>query len=123
MKFFVSALLVFSTLSWSQPEPTSEQDMAAELYADYVSHKAFSSKCDALNNDERFQKIFEKWVSKNKIKINSGYETLKQHYSAQNLEVNEVFKWKTEAELRYFSKISPEEKSLVCKRLEFFISE
>lgn len=116
-------LLGFSAFSSSQSELTSEQRINGEIYANYVSYKSFVSVCDGLEQSNQYQALFEKWVEGNKSKIDSGYEILKRHYEHQDLDVDEVFSWKTNAELKAHSEDSTELKTKSCGRLKSLISE
>ena len=112
---FISIL--FSCSAISTPKLTTEESRVAELYADYVSNQIFAGLCSKFSADNRYKVSFEKWRNKNDEDIASGEVILTHYYSSQDLNIYEVFKWKTDAEEVYFKEANEKEKSTICKRV------
>ncbi|MCF2859795.1 hypothetical protein L1286_20135 [Pseudoalteromonas sp. SMS1] len=94
----------------------------AELYANYVSKAAFVAICSKFDGTKNYDKPFNKWVEKNKEDIAKGRAILTRHYSAQGADIDELFNWKTDAEMDFFKAGTQQEKLVICNRVITSIS-
>ncbi len=118
MKFKILLItLFFSFTAIAKPLLSAEEDRVAEIYANYVSHQLFVELCSEHNAAKNYQIEFDKWFEKNHRDITSGRLILTRHYSSQDLKIDDVFKWKTDAEAAYFKEATVDEKITTCKRL------
>ncbi|MBO9492426.1 hypothetical protein J7384_18840 [Endozoicomonas sp. G2_1] len=109
--------LVLSSNAISQNQLTAEQQKVAEVYASYVSNQAFVTLCSKLDKVNDYEVLFKFWTSRDLQGIEQGKMILSHHYSSQNIEIDEVFKWKIDAEKNYFNASSKNEKIVACKNL------
>ncbi|KTD91837.1 hypothetical protein ATS71_06080 [Pseudoalteromonas sp. H71] len=109
--------LMFSGNAISQTPLTLEEQKKAEVYANYVSSQAFVELCSKFEAVNTYKDAFKQWTNINQNDIQKGQSILSRHYSSQKLEINEVFKWKTDAEIKYFKAASKPEKIEACKNL------
>ena len=115
--------LMFSGNAVSQTPLTLEEQKIAEVYANYVSSQAFVELCSKFDAVNTYKDAFKEWAVINQSDIEKGQIILSRHYSSQELEVDEVFKWKTDAEIKYFKAASEPEKIEACKNLLISVSK
>ena len=115
--------LMFSGSAISQTPLTFEEQKIAEVYASYVSSQAFVELCSNFDAVNTYKDAFKQWADINQSDIEKGQVILSRHYSSQELEVDEVFKWKTDAEIKYFKAASEKEKIQACENLLVSISK
>ena len=109
--------LMFSGNAISQTPLTLEEQKKAEIYANYVSSQAFVELCSKFEAVNAYKDAYKQWTDINQSDIEKGQIILSRHYSSQELEIDEVFKWKTDAEIKYFKAASKPEKIEACKNL------
>jgi hypothetical protein len=115
--------LIFSGNAVSQTSLTIEEQQKAEVYANYVSSQAFVELCSKFEAVNTYKDAFKQWADINQSDIEKGQIILSRHYSSQELEIDEVFKWKTDAEIEYFKTASKLEKIEACKNLLVSVSK
>ena len=115
--------LMFSGNAISQTPLTLEEKKIAEVYASYVSSQAFVELCSKFDAVKTYKDDFKKWADINQSDIEKGRIILSRYYSSQELEIDEVFKWKTDAEKKYFEAASNSKKIEVCKNLLASVSK
>jgi hypothetical protein len=109
--------LMFSGNAISQTPLTLEEQKKAEIYANYVSSQAFVELCSKFDTVNAYKDAFKQWADINQSNIEKGQIILSRHYSSQELEIDEVFKWKTDAEIKKFKAANKPEKIEACKNL------
>ena len=114
---------MFSGNAISQTSLTLEEQKKAEVYASYASSQTFVELCSKFEAVNAYKNAFEQWAEINQSDIEQGQAILSRHYSSQELEINEVFKWKTDAEIKYFKAASKPEKIEACKNLLVSVSK
>jgi hypothetical protein len=111
--FFVS--LLFTCAAVSQISLTKDEQKVGEVYADYVSNQLFVDLCSKFEDSRNYKEAFKHWIDKNQEDIKLGKVILTRHYSSQDIDIVDIFKWKTDAEKRYFEAAVEDEKTEVCK--------